>query len=207
MNGHGYIAVEGPIGVGKTTLAKRLAREFDAHLLLERPQDNPFLEAFYKDPEGKAFQAQLSFLLQRAEQVDTLRQTDLFRRRTVADFFFDKDPLFAELTLSGAEFALYRQLFTRLSWEAPRPDKVIFLHAPVDVLVSRVNKRGRNAEDPMTAGYLEQVASAYLRFFADYCATDLVVVDAATLDLVNEPADYRRVLEALGTPKARIQIG
>ncbi|MBR9813030.1 deoxynucleoside kinase [bacterium] len=201
-----YIAVEGPIGVGKTTLATRLAKDLSAELLLERPQDNPFLEAFYREPEAKAFQVQLSFLLQRAEQVDGLRQTDLFRRCTVADFFFDKDPLFAQLTLSGSEFTLYRQLFTRLAWEAPRPDKVIYLHAPVDVLVQRVNKRGRSAEQPMTADYLAQVAGAYLDFFADYKDTDLITVNAATLDLVNQPDDYRKVLEAIATPQRRIQL-
>ena len=201
-----YIAVEGPIGVGKTTLATRLSKDLDAELLLERPQDNPFLEAFYREPEAKAFQVQLSFLLQRAEQIDGLRQADLFRRCTVADFFFDKDPLFAQLTLSSSECALYRQLFTRLAWEAPQPDTVIYLHAPVDVLVQRVNKRGREAEQTMSADYLADVAAAYLQFFADYTDTDLITVNAATLDLVNQADDYRRVLEALGTPKRRIQL-
>lgn len=206
MNRLDYVAIEGPIGVGKTTLAKRLAETLDTELLLERPQDNPFLEAFYREPEAKAFQVQLSFLLQRAEQIDGLRQTDLFRRCTVADFFFDKDPLFAQLTLSGSEFALYRQLFNRMAWAAPKPDKVIYLHAPVEVLAQRVNKRGRAAEQTMTRDYLGQVADAYLQFFADYSDADLIVVNAATLDLVNESNDYRRVLDALTTPKHRIQL-
>lgn len=192
-----YIAIEGPIGVGKTTLAHRLAESLDADLLLESPEENPFLGPFYDDPAAHALPAQLYFLLQRARQVEGLRQRDLFTRARIADFMFDKDPLFAGLTLSGPEFDLYRGIYRRLSWKAPVPDRVIYLHAPVEVLLERIRRRDRPAERALDAGYLARVAEAYADFFREYDAAPLTTVDAARFDLVGREADYRRVLDIL----------
>lgn len=192
-----YIAIEGPIGVGKTTLAHRLSRSLDADVLLESPDENPFLGDFYDDPAAHALPAQLFFLLQRARQIDGLRQGDLFERTWVADFMFDKDPLFARLTLSGPELALYRDIHRRLAWQAPVPDRVIYLHAPVDVLMERIRRRGRPAERAIDPDYLARVAEAYAAFFRDFDAAPLITLDAAEQDLVGRDDDYRRLLARL----------
>ncbi len=201
-----YIAIEGPIGVGKTTLAGRLAETLDAELLLEAPEENPFLGPFYDNPAANALSAQLFFLLQRARQVETLRQEDLFRGRRITDFMFEKDPLFARLTLSGPELALYEDIYRRLAWQAPVPDKVVYLYAPTDVLMERVRLRGRNQERGLTAPYLEQVADSYAAYFRDYRAAPLVTVDAGRLDLVGDAGDYGQILAALADPAQRIDL-
>jgi len=202
----GYIAIEGPIGVGKSTLCARLAASLGARQLDEAPEDNPFLGAFYDNPAGHALAAQLSFLLQRARQIDALRQTDLFDSGCVADFMFDKDPLFARLTLSGPELALYHEIYTCLSWAAPTPDCVIYLHAPVDVLMQRIARRDRLAERALTRDYLTRVVGAYRDFFAGYDATRVIEVDAAALDLVSSPADYAALVEAVLSPVGRVVL-
>lgn len=193
-----YIAIEGPIGVGKTTLASRLAADLNAGVLAEDPDENPFLADFYDNPRGHALSAQLFFLLQRARQVDSLRQSDLFGGGCVADFMFDKDPLFARLTLSGDELALYEDIYARLAWQAPRPDCVIYLDASVDTLMARIALRGRPAEANLEPDYLARVVAAYRNYFASYSATSIVRVNAETMDLVGRDADYRAVLAALG---------
>lgn len=192
-----YIAIEGPIGVGKTTLAHRLADSLDAEVLLESPEENPFLGPFYDDPAAHALPAQLFFLLQRARQVEGLRQGDLFASTRIADFMFDKDPLFAGLNLSGPELDLYRGIYRRMAWKAPVPDRVVYLHAPVEVLLERIRRRDRPAERALDADYLARVADAYAGFFRDYDAAPLTTVDAARFDLVNRDEDYRRVLDIL----------
>lgn len=202
----GYVAVEGPIGVGKTTLATRLAESLDADLLLEAPEENPFLGPFYDDPQAHAFQAQLFFLLQRARQVEHIRQKDLFAGRRVTDFMFDKDPLFARLTLSGPELALYEDVYQRLAWQAPVPDKIVYLYAPVDTLAARVRQRGRSQERALAPEYLARVADRYAEYFRGYSAAPLVTADAERLDLVDDPSDYRAVLEALADPAQRIDL-
>lgn len=207
MKPGGYIAIEGPIGVGKSTLCGRLADTFGARRLDEAPEDNPFLGAFYDNPEGHALAAQLSFLLQRARQIDALRQTDLFDSGCVADFMFDKDPLFARLTLSGPELKLYEEIYARLSWAAPTPDCVIYLHAPLDVLLERIAQRDRRAERSLTRDYLASVVAAYRQFFAGYSATRLIEVDAAALDLVGQRADYERVAQAVGSSARHCVLG
>ncbi|ROO37486.1 deoxynucleoside kinase [Salinisphaera orenii] len=209
MKPGGYIAVEGPIGVGKSTLAARLATDLDARLLPEAPEENPFLGDFYDNPRGHALSAQLFFLLQRARQIDDLRQTDLFGRGCVADFMFDKDPLFARLTLDGAELALYEDIYARLAWQAPVPDCVIYLHAPVDVLMARIAHRARAAERGLTADYLQRVVAAYRDFFAAFTGARLIRVDAAALDLVASDNDYAALLEAVHarTPVVRLEAG
>lgn len=192
-----YIAVEGAIGAGKTTLARRLAATLDATLMLEQPDDNPFLPRFYRDPAASAFSTQMTFLLQRAGQVERLHQRDLFARHCVADFMFEKDRLFAELTLSPADLALYSQVFERLSFELPRPDRLIHLTAPVDLLMSRIARRGREYEDPIEPSYLESLSDAYLRWFRDSCRVAVIEIDTSRLDLVGSEADYAALLEAL----------
>lgn len=201
-----YIAVEGPIGVGKTTLANRLLQDLGASLLPELPDENPFLAQFYSDPARFALPVQLSFLVQRARQVDSVRQGDLFSDRLVADFIFDKDRLFAKLNLADAEYELYESIFERFAWQAPQPDRVIYLHAPVDVLMERVRQRARPAEKTIEKSYLSAVCDSYKEFFSHYDAAPLLVVDAAQLDLKNNQDDYRRLLEALATPAQRIEL-
>lgn len=201
-----YIAIEGPIGVGKTTLAGHLAQSLGADVLAEAPEENPFLADFYANPRGYALQAQLSFLLQRARQIDSLRQADLFGNGCVADFMFDKDPLFAGLTLAGAELALYQQIYQRLAWQAPRPDCVIYLHAPVDVLMARVARRDRRAERPLQADYMARVVAAYAHYFRTQTPARLICVDAAQLDLVGNAADYRQLLWAIDSGRDHVEL-
>ncbi len=193
----GYIVVEGPIGVGKTTLARRLARSFGSELLLEGADENPFLERFYRDPRSGALPAQLFFLLQRARQLQALRQQDLFRSVRVADFFIEKDRLFAELTLTPEEFELYRQLYDHLVQEVPVPDLVIYLQAPVDVLLARIARRGIRWEQRIDAAYLRRLSEAYARFFHDYQDSPLLIVNAAHIDLVEGEADYAALLREI----------
>jgi deoxyadenosine/deoxycytidine kinase len=160
---HRYVAVEGPIGVGKTSLARRLAQSFGSELVLEQDADNPFLERFYRNPRAAAFQTQLHFLFQRARQLGDLRQADLFESVRVADYLLDKDRLLARLTLDEDEYALYEQVYARLAIDAPVPDLVIYLQAPVDVLLERIRRRGIGYEQGIERRYLERLADAYAR--------------------------------------------
>jgi len=163
-----YLVVEGPIGVGKTSLAMRLAKTFGGELMLERAEENPFLERFYRDPKGAALPTQLSFLFQRARQLQQLRQGDIFQPMRVADFLLDKDPLFARLNLDDEELKLYEQVYQHLTLDAPRPDLVLYLQAPVDVLSQRIARRGIGYERYIQNDYLTRVVDAYARFFYHY---------------------------------------
>lgn len=192
-----YIVVEGPIGVGKTTLAKRLAESFSSDVLLEGVDENPFIERFYQDPRSAALQTQLFFLFQRARQMQDLRQGDMFRPVRVADFIMEKDRLFAELTLDEEEFKLYEQVYQHVTIDAPSPDLVIYLQAPVDVLQKRVAKRGRGYERFMDVKYLERIVESYTRFFYDYSKSPLLIVNATELDLANNDSDYALLLEQI----------
>lgn len=201
-----YIAIEGAIGAGKTTLARKLAASLGASLLLEQPDENPFLPRFYRDPASAAFSTQMTFLLQRAGQVEQLRQRDLFERHCVADFMFDKDRLFAELTLSSADLALYARVFERLSFELPRPDRLIYLTAPIDLLMSRIAQRGRAYETPIEPAYLASLSSAYARWFRETVHVSVIEVDTSRLDLVGSVADYAALLAALESDAAFQQL-
>lgn len=192
-----FIVVEGPIGVGKTSLAKKLAQSFKSELLLEAAHENPFLERFYKNPKQGALPAQLFFLMQRAQQVSELNQSDLFEPVRVADFLVEKDRLFAELTLDTQEFALYEQMYQHLTLDALKPDLVIYLQAPVDVLKSHIQRRGVDMEQRIERDYLENLSESYSRFFFDYKESPLLVVNAATLNFVDNASHYEQLLERI----------
>ncbi len=192
-----YIVVEGPIGVGKTSLATRLAKSFDSDLLLEGADENPFLERFYQDPRSGALPAQLFFLLQRARQMQDMRQADMFRPVRVADFLIEKDRLFAELILDAEELKLYEQVYEHVTIDAPVPDLVIYLQAPEDVLLKRIARRGIRYERKIDAAYLQRLSEAYTRMFHFYEDAPLLIVNAAHIDLVNSDDDYHALLEQI----------
>lgn len=192
-----YIVVEGPIGVGKTSLARRLADSLQGDMLLEAAEENPFLERFYDNPRHAALPTQLFFLFQRARQMQELRQSDLFSPVRIADFLMEKDRLFAQLTLDNDELRLYEQAYSSLTLDVPIPDLVVYLQAPVDVLSARVQKRGRQFERYLESGYLERLSEAYTRFFHYYNATPLLIVNAAEIDLVNNEQDYELLLDRI----------
>jgi deoxyguanosine kinase len=192
---HRFIVVEGPIGVGKTSLARRLAHSFGSELILEQAGENPFLERFYRNPRSGALQTQLFFLFQRTRQLEDIRQHDLFDTVRVADYLLDKDRLFARLTLDEEEFALYGQVYSRLAVDVPVPDLVIYLQAPVDVLLERIERRGIRYEQHIERDYLERLQEAYARFFHEYDASPLLIVNAAQADFVGNEADYGQLLD------------
>jgi len=193
----GYLVVEGPIGVGKTSLARRLADTFETDLLLEGAAENPFLERFYEDPRRGALPAQLFFLFQRARQMEAMRQADMFQPVRVADFLMEKDRLFAELTLDAEELKLYEQVYDHVTIDAPVPDLVIYLQAPEDVLLKRIARRGIKYERRIEAGYLSRISEAYARLFLNYDAAPLLIVNAASIDLVDNERDYEALLEQI----------
>lgn len=192
-----FIAVEGPIGVGKTTLARRLAESFGFDTLLEQAADNPFLTRFYRDPARYALQTELFFLFQRADQLRQLRQQDLFAGPRVADFLVDKNRLFAEVNLDEDEFELYDNVYQHMLIDAPAPDLVIYLQAPTPVLRQRVLKRGHDFEQRIDPDYLSRLNDAYTRFFHFYDAAPLLIVNATEIDLVNGEADYQQLVSEL----------
>ena len=185
-----YIAIEGPIGVGKSSLAERLAARLDAAAVLEE-KDNPFLADFYSGRPGAALQAQLFYLLSRHRQQQTLQQGDLFAASTVSDYLFDKDKIFAYVNLDDNELFIYQRLYDLLVKDAPAPDLVVYLQAPTDVLLRRLRDRARESDEELpepSAGYLREVNEAYQHFFFHYAATPLLVVETSQFDLQTDDA-------------------
>jgi deoxyadenosine/deoxycytidine kinase len=194
---HQFIVIEGPIGVGKSSLTRRLCASLEAEPVLEQAAENPFLERFYRNPRDGALPAQLYFLFQRAQQLAALNQQDMFAPLRVADYLLEKDRLFARVTLDDAEFGLYEQVYTKLDVQAPKPDLVVYLQAPVDVLLERIAKRGIRYEQQIERTYLERLNEAYARFFHEYEAAPLLIVNAASIDPINNQADYDELLAAI----------
>lgn len=190
-----YIAVEGPIGVGKTSLSKRLAETFNYELLLEKSDENPFLERFYQNPKQHALSTQLFFLFQRIQQIQDLKQNDMFEPIRVADFLIEKDQLFAQQNLEPDEYELYLNVYQHLIVDAPVPDLVIYLQAPTRVLLNRIKQRGIEAEQLIELGYLENLNNAYTEFFHYFTKTSLLIVNCAEIDLVNNDDDYQQLVD------------
>ncbi len=196
-NSSRYIAIEGPIGVGKTALAKRLAESLSADLVLEEVDENPFLERFYRDGRSAALPAQMFFLFARARQIEDLRQSDLFSNVRISDYLFTRDRLFAELNLDAEELKLYDQITDNLAVEAPVPDLVIYLQASVDALLQRLMRRDSAHDRFVDRGYLEKLTDAYARFFHDYDDGPLLIVNASQIDPVNNDADYEQLFQQI----------
>ncbi|MCG8413288.1 MAG: deoxynucleoside kinase [Pseudomonadales bacterium] len=190
-----FIAVEGPIGVGKTSLAKRLADTFNYETLLEKSDENPFLSRFYQNPQQYALSTQLFFLFQRAQQLHELKQDDLFEPVRVADFLMEKDKLFAELNLDSDELQIYLNVYQHLTINSPAPDLVIYLQAPTEVLLNRIQKRGITAEQLIQQDYLENLNKAYTEFFHYYKQSKLLIVNSTDIDLVENDEHYQQLLD------------
>ena len=192
-----YIAVEGPIGVGKTTLAQRLAETFRIPLLLEPAAQNPFLDRYYGDRRANALSTQLFFLLHRSRQVQDIASNDLLGPNLVADFLIEKDRLFAQLTLDSEEYKLYEQIYDSLNIDPPQPDLVVYLQAPTRVLQDRIRVRGLSYEQQIDDAYLEQLADAYARFFHFYTDAPLLIVNATEIDLSGNEQHYNALVDEI----------
>ena len=190
-----HIVIEGPIGIGKTVLAKKLAATLKTELMLENAQDNPFLPKFYEDPQNSALPTQLHFLFQRLKILETLRQADMFKPAQISDFLIQKDRLFAEVTLNDAEFELYNQVYTKLVLDVPIPDLVIYLQAPVDVLIKRIFERNIAYEKRIDNIYLNKVCEAYISFFYHYAESPILIVNTSDINLIDSTNDYTYFLE------------
>ncbi len=197
-----YIAVEGCIGVGKTTLARNLANLFNYDVLLEQPADNPFLEKFYKDPKSTALPTQLFFLFQRANQLESLRQSDIFEPVRIADFLIEKDQLFAKVTLDSDELNIYHQVYEKLLINPPRPDLVIYLQAPLSILADRIRQRGIPSEQHISIDYLNALNDAYTEFFHYYDNSPLLIVNAKDLNLAKNREHFKQLVEYILTIKS-----
>ena len=199
-----YIAIEGPIGVGKTTLANKIAETFNYDAFLEQPAENPFLKNFYRNPSQSALATQLFFLFQRMHQIQDLKQWSLFENVRVADFLIEKDRLFAEVTLSAEEMILYEKVYEHITLDAPTPDLVIYLQAPIEILKERITKRGNINEQYLTLDYLERLNDAYARFFLNYNDAPLLIINASDINLESNEADYESLISMImSNPKGK----
>ena len=194
MSQKNYIVVEGPLGVGKTSFAMLLAEKINGKAILEETEGNPFLFNFYKDPKKFAFQTQIFFMLRRFQKHEEINQIDIFKRVVISDFLFDKDRIFARLTLDDREFSLYEQIFHLLKTRTLKPNLVIFLQAKTGILKERIKKRNRDYEKSINMKYLDQINQAFNEFFFHYTETPLLVIDASEIDFVNVPADLDNLI-------------
>lgn len=192
-----YIVIEGPIGVGKTALAQRLALSLHCEKLFELDEPNPFLERFYANEHNSALPTQLFFLFQRVNQISQLQQRDMFAPTHVSDFLIQKDRLFAQVTLDNEAFKLYEKIYQHLDFEPPKPDLVVYLQAPVDVLLERIRARGSSSEQTIDADYLNRLTDAYANFFHFYDEAPLLIVNATDIDWANNESDYQHLLERM----------
>jgi len=190
-----YIAIEGPIGIGKTTLAKRLADSFNYETLLEEAETNPFLESFYQDRRSNALPTQLYFLFQRMRKLQDLRQGDIFQQVRISDFLIEKDPLFARITLDNDEYRLYQTVYDNIIEDLPKPDLVIYLQAPTETLYERVQRRGNIIERPIEQSYLQQLNDAYTQFFYHYDDSPLLIVNTSEINLADGDLDYHNLVK------------
>ena len=206
MKGLYYIAIEGVIGAGKTSLAELMARKLDGQSLIEKPDDNPYLEDFYRDPRRYAFQVQLFFLLNRYRQMLQLPQRDLFHQYLIADYLFAKDRIFAFLNLEGRDLVLYEKVATLLEKELPKPDLVIYLQSNTQKLIDHIKKRDRKYERNISPDYIRQLNDAYNDFFFRYNETPLLVINTAEIDFVNNEADLDDLIKQALNPPAGVQF-
>lgn len=197
-----YVVIEGPIGSGKTTLARMLADTFSVELLSEKAEANPFLTRFYQDAQRYALPTQLFFLFQRSRQIEDMAQRDMFGQPTVSDFFLEKDPLFARLNLDDEEYSLYHQIYQHLQLKAPKPDLVVYLQTPVDALMDRIEERNISYEQDMPREYIARLAEAYSEFFHGYDASPLLIVNNEKLNIIKDPEAFNLLIERIGQIKS-----
>ena len=193
-----YIVIEGPIGCGKTTLARLLSEKFNVQLLSEKAEENPFLPRFYQDAQRYALPTQLFFLFQRSRQIADMNQRDMFTAPTVADFFLEKDPLFARLNLDDEEYTLYHQIYTHLQLKSPKPDLIIYLQTPVDELAERIEERNISYEQEIPREYIERLADAYSEFFHSYDASPVLIVNNEKLNITKDEAALNLLIDRIG---------
>jgi deoxyguanosine kinase len=197
-----YIVIEGPIGSGKTTLARLLSEKFNVQLLSEKAESNPFLPRFYQDAQRYALPTQLFFLFQRSRQIADMTQRDLFTAPTVADFFLEKDPLFARLNLDDEEYALYHQIYAHLQLKSPKPDLVVYLQTPADELTERIEERNISYEQDIPKEYVERLADAYSEFFHKYDASRVLIVNNEKLNIIKDESALDLLIERIGNIKS-----
>jgi deoxyguanosine kinase len=197
-----YVVIEGPIGSGKTTLARMLADKFSVELLSEKAEANPFLTRFYQDAQRYALPTQLFFLFQRSRQIEDMAQRDMFGQPTVSDFFLEKDPLFARLNLDDEEYSLYHQIYQHLQLKAPKPDLVVYLQTPIDALVDRIEERNISYEQDMPREYIARLAEAYSEFFHTYDASPLLIVNNEKLNIIKDPEAFNLLIERINQIKS-----
>jgi len=203
FNQYPFIAVEGPIGSGKTTLARMLSEKFSTQLLSEKAEENPFLARFYQDPKRYALQTQIFFLFQRARQIADISQIDMFSQPITADFFLEKDPLFARLNLNDEEYALYHQIYHHLQLESPKPDLVIYLQTPLSSLTDRIAERNIDYESNIPPQYIERLTTAYSEYFHNYDAAPVLIVNNEKLNIIKDEAAFNLLVERIGQFQGR----
>jgi deoxyguanosine kinase len=201
-----YIVVEGPIGVGKTSMVQMLGEAFGSRIILEKATENPFLPRFYTNPASYAFQTQMFFLLSRYQQQRDLLQQELFSQNVICDYLFAKDRIFASVNLDEDELALYQQIYSLLDQRIARPDLVIYLQSPTEVLQQRIRMRGRSYEREISRDYIEAINEAYNRFFFNYSDTPLLVINTSEVDFVRRPEDFQDLVREIQRMRKGVQF-